>query len=440
MFSMKKVMVSVYTFLFLCAVGLSPVSAKTVDRIVAVVGSEVVFSSELDERVMMTRMQFPELKDDGSLRGKVLNSIIDQKVILAKARIDSTGIDESALDGLVAERMKLLASRFSSKEEMESRFGKSSLMIRKELRQEIKNQQLVESLRRKKLSGVSVTHEETIAFYDANKEKLPIVPEGVSVSQILRYPDVTAESRARSKALIENVQAELKGGADFAALAKKYSQDPGSAPLGGDLGFVQRGELIQSFEDAAYALKEGQVSGIVETRYGFHLIQLLDREVNSLHVRHILIGFDRSKSDEAGTISLLRSIRSDVLSGKAPFADMARKYSEDPVSAKLGGAVLSSASMKTVFPLSTLRSPLKEIIGTLKKSGDISEPVKIEPPQGEPFYAIFQLNDKISAHRLNPAQDYVQLESLALESKKQQVYEAWVQELRREITIRKSDI
>jgi len=437
---MNKVMVSVYTLLLICTVCLSAASAKTVDRIVAVVGNEVIFSSELDERVMMTQMQFPELRDDGRLRENVLNSIIDQKAILAKARIDSTGIDESALEGLVEERMKMLASRFSSKEEMESRFGKSSLMIRKDLRQELKNQQLVESLRRKKLSGVSVTHEETIAFYDANKERLPVVPEGVSVSQILRYPDVTAKSRARSMAMIENVQTELKGGADFAALAKKYSQDPGSAPLGGDLGFVQRGELIQSFEDAAYALKDGQVSGIVETRYGFHIIQLLNREVNSLHIRHILIGFDRSESDEAGTISLLRSIRSDVLSGKASFADMAIKYSEDPVSAKLGGAVLSSASMKAVFPLSTLRSPLKEIIGTLKQRGDISEPVKIEPPQGEPFYAIFHLNDRIPAHRLNPSQDYVQLESLALDRKKQQVYEAWVQELRREITIRKSDI
>ncbi|MBN1278328.1 MAG: peptidylprolyl isomerase [Chlorobium sp.] len=437
---MKKVIASVYALFLLCFVFLSPASAQTVDRIVAVVGNEVLFRSELDERVMMTRLQFPELKNEGTLKEKILNSMIDQKVILAKAKIDSTAIDEGSLEGLVADRMKMLASRFSSKQEMESTFGKSSLMIRKEIRQELKNQQLVDALRRKMLAGVSVTYDETIAFYAENKAKLPVVTEGVSVSQILKYPGVHAESRASSREIIEKIQSELKAGGDFAALAKKYSQDPGSAPLGGDLGYVQRGELIQSFEDAAYALKEGQISGVVETRYGFHIIQLLNREMNTLHVRHILIAFDRSKTDVDGTIALLRSIRFDVLSGKVTFADMARRHSDDPVSARLGGAILSASSAKTVFPLSTLRSPLKEVVATLKQKGDISEPVKIEPPQGDFFFAIFQLDEKIPAHKLNPQQDYAQLEALALEGKKQRAYETWLQQLRKEVTIRISDI
>ncbi|ACD89122.1 SurA domain [Chlorobium limicola DSM 245] len=437
---MKKVMTTVCALILLCMPFISGTAVAAIaDRIVAVIGNEVVLQSELDERVLMTHMQYPESKGDKTLPEKVLNSLIDQKVILAKAKIDSTGIDDAALEGLVGERMKVLASRFSSREEMESRFGKSSLVIRRELRQEIKNQQLIESLRRKKLSGVTVTHEESMAFYEANKSRLPVIPEGVSVSQILKYPDVTAESRSGAKAMIEKVQAELKGGADFGALAKKYSQDPGSAQLGGDLGYVQKGELIQSFENAAYGLKEGQVSGVVETRYGFHLIQLLNKEVNSLHVRHILVAFDRSRSDAAGTIGLLRSIRADVLAGKATFAEMAGKYSDDPVSARLGGAILS-ASSKNVFQLSTLRPQLREVIGTLKQSGDISEPVKVDPPQGDSFYAIFRLNEKIGSHQLNPRQDYALLEEIVLENKRQRLYEEWLQELRKEITVRKSDV
>jgi peptidyl-prolyl cis-trans isomerase SurA len=439
--SMKKVRTAVYALCLLFLTGnAGSAEAQTVDRIVAVVGNEVILRSELDERVMMTRFQYPELKADKNLPEKVLNSLIDQKVILAKAKIDSTDIDEASLDGLVAERMKVLASRFSSREEMESRFGKSALLIRQELRQEVKNQQLVETLRRKKMAGVSVSNEETLAFYQANKSRLPVIPEGVSVSQILRYPGVSAENRAAARAMIEKVQAELKGGADFGELAKKYSQDQGSAPTGGDLGYVQKGELIQSFEDAAFALKEGRISDIVETRYGFHIIQLLNKESNTLHVRHILIGFDRSKHDDEGAMATLRTIKADVLAGKASFADMALKYSEDPVSAKTGGAVLSSSSSKSVFPLSSLRSPLKEVVGKLKRNGDISDPLKIDSPQGGSFYAIFRLNEKITAHQLDARQDYALLEELALDNKRQRVYEAWLQQLRKEVTVRKSDI
>ena len=438
---MKKVMMAVCTLcmLFLTA-RVGSAGAQTVDRIVAVVGNEVILRSELDERVLMTRLQYPELKSDKNLPEKVLNSLIDQKVILSKAKIDSTSVEEASLDGLVAERMKVLASRFSSREEMESRFGKSTLLIRKELRQEVKNQQLVETLRRKKMTGISVSNEEALAFYQANKSRLPVIAEGVSVSQILRYPGITAESREAARVMIEKVQAELRGGANFAELAKKYSQDQGSAPTGGDLGYVQKGELIPSFEDAAFALKEGRISDIVETRYGFHIIQLLNKEVNTLHVRHILIGFDRSRSDDEGTIATLRGIKADVLAGKASFADMAVKYSEDPVSAKNGGAVLSSSSSKSVFSISSLRSPLKEIIGRLKKNGEISDPVKIDAPQGGSFYAIFRLNEKIPAHQLEPRQDYALLEELALDNKRQRVYEAWLQQLRKEVTVRKSDV
>ncbi|MBM3162721.1 MAG: peptidylprolyl isomerase [Chlorobi bacterium] len=438
---MKKVITAVYTLFLLCIPALScSTSAQTVDRIVAVVGNEVILQSELEERVAMTRLQFPELKADRNLSEKVLNSLIDQKVILSKAKIDSTGVDETALDALVAERMKVLASRFSSRQEMESRFAKSLLVIRKELREELKNQQLVETLRRKKMSGLTVSHEEAMAFYQANKDRLPVIPDAVSVSQILKYPDITADSRSRARVMIEKVQAELQGGADFGELAKKYSQDPGSASLGGDLGYVQKGELVQSFEDTAYALKEGKISGIVETRYGFHIIQLLNKEVNSLHVRHILIGFDRTKSDVDGTLALLRSIRADVLSGKVSFADMARKHSDDPVSSRVGGSVLSASSSKNVFPVATLRSPLKEVVGKLRRNGEVSEPVKIDPPQGGSVYAIFQLNERIAAHRLDPVKDSALLEELALDNKRQRVYEEWMRQLRKEVTVRRSNI
>jgi len=251
---------------------------------------------------------------------------------------------------------------------------------------------------------------------------------------------VTAESRAHSLTMIQQIKSELKAGADFAELARKYSQDPGSSRAGGDLGYVQKGQLIKSFEDAANELKEGQISDIVETRYGFHLIQMLNKDVTSIHVRHILIGFDRSKVDYAGVIRQLNAVRTDVLGGKATFADMAKKYSDDQMSAKLGGAISTSGSSSLIFSPTTLRPQLQAIIKTLKKNGDISEPQKIDPPQGDSFYAIFMLNERVPAHRLNPEKDYTLLAEMALEDKNRRRFNEWVQMLRKEVFVRVSDV
>jgi peptidyl-prolyl cis-trans isomerase SurA len=323
---------------------------------------------------------------------------------------------------------------------MESRFGKTSAGIREEIHQELLNQELIDTLRRKKTAGVTVTYAETMDFYKENKDRFSNIPDAVAVGQILKYPSVTPESRAQSLSMIQQVKGELQGGADFAELARKYSQDPGSARAGGDLGYVQKGELIKSFEDAANALKEGQVSDVVETRYGFHLIQMLNKDGNSIHVRHILIGFDRSKVDVPGVIQQLNAIRADILSGKAAFADMANKFSDDQVSAKLGGSITTSGSANLIFSPATLRPQLQTIIGSLKKIGDISAPQKIDPPQGDPFYAIFILNNRVPAHRLDAEKDYAQLADMALEAKNRRLFDEWVQMLRKEVYVRLSDI
>ncbi len=414
--------------------------ADVADRIVAVVGNEVIFKSEIDTRELMLRMQYPQLKQDKQLSHTILDGLIDQKIILAKAQIDSVSIDENSVISTSIERFRELSTKFASKGEMESRLGKSSAGILEGIRQELRHQQMVDTLRRKKSAGVTVTYNEVMAYYAENREKIPQLPEEVSLSQILKYPPVSEENRAKSLAAIESIRAQIKGGADFGAMAKQYSQDPGSAQTGGDLGFVPKGQLIPSFENAAYALEEGQISDIVETRYGYHLIQLLSKEQNSIHVRHILIVFDRKEGDVAAAIRQLEALRSDILSGKESFAAMAKKYSDDPASAAIGGEVLIGSSTKSVFSPSALRPQLQQIISTLKKSGDISEPQKIEPEQGESFYAIFRLNDRREAHALDPEKDYAYLEELALNNKTQQIFGQWVQQLRKEVYVHTSDI
>ncbi len=414
--------------------------AEVADRVVAVVGSEVIFQSDIENRALMARLQYPGLANDKGLSRSILDGIIDQKILLAKAKIDSVAIDPNSLDTMVNDRFKQISSSFTSKTEMESRLGKSSFSIRDNIREELRNQQLIDTLRKKKSAGITITYDEAMAFYNTNRGQLPEIPEEVSVSQIIKYPGVPAESRAQSLATIQEIRKDLLAGADFATLAMQYSQDPGSAKSGGDLGFVRKGQLIQSFETAAFALKEGGISDIVETRYGFHLIQMLSKEDHAVHVRHILIGLDRSKGDFSMAIQQFKTLHADLVSGKETFAEMAKTYSDDSASAPIGGTILMSGSSKKTFPPSRLFPQFQQIIASLKKSGDISQPQQINPPQREPFYGIFRLNERVAAHRLDPEKDYAVLEEMALDDKSRQLFNQWVQQLRKEVYVRLSDI
>ena len=438
---MKKGLIKALLLSFAGTLSLQTTAVAVVaDKVVAVVGKEAILKSDIDARELMARMQNPELAQVKGLSRTILDGLIDQKIILAKAKIDSVKIDNNAVEAAANDRFRQLNSRFASRKEMESRFGKSSASIREEIQQELLNQELIDTLRRKKSAGVNVSYAETMAYYNENKGRLSNIPDAVAVGQIIKYPSVTPESRAQSLSMIEQIKSELKGGADFADLARKYSQDPGSARAGGDLGYVQKGELIKSFEDAANALKEGQVSDVVETRYGFHLIQMLNKDMNSIHVRHILIGFDRSKVDVPGVIKQLDAIRADIISGKATFAAMADKYSDDQMTAKLGGSITTSGSNNLLFSPKTLRPQLQTIISSLNNIGDITAPQRIEPPQGDPFYAIFILNNRVAAHKLDAEKEYAQLADLALEDKNQRLFIEWVQKLRKEVYVRLSDI
>lgn len=414
--------------------------AEVADRVVAVVGREVILKSDIDSRALMARLQSPELTNDKGLSRRILDGLVEQQIILSKAKIDSVKVDENAIDASASDRFKQIRSRFASKDEMETRLGKSLAAIRDDVRKEIRNQELIQTLRRKRSAGVKVTSGEVMEYYNANKASFSMIPEGVKVSQIMKYPVVSADAQLQALNKIKLVRKELQGGGDFAELARKYSQDPGSARLGGDLGYVQKGALIPSFETAAYGLKEGAVSDIIETRYGYHLIQMLNKDVNAIHVRHILVAFDHSKDDFTGLDQLLGSIRSDILSGKSSFADMASKYSDDPSSAKLGGVISSIGGAGEYISLPSLRPELRQIISALKKPGEISEPVKIAPPQGDAFYTIILLNDRLPAHNLNPEKDYSYLEEEALDSKNRRLFSEWVQELRKEVYVRTSDI
>lgn len=437
---MKKELIRSLLYCCLATVA-SPVSshAEVVDKVVAVVGKEVIFRSEIESRVLMAKMQYPEMANDPALATSILDGLADQKIILAKASIDSIPADANTLESMTNDRFRQMTARFSSTSEMEQRLGKSILAIRQNIRDELRNQMLIDTLKRRKTAGITVTYDEVMAFYKENSSRIPDIPEMVVVAQIVKFPAVLPESRKRALDTIHDIQAQLKNGADFGDLARKYSEDPGSGRQGGDLGVVRKGQFIPAFENAGYGLREGEISDVVETRYGYHLIQLLSKEEHSMHARHILIGIDRTRLGFADVEQRLEALRKLVLDGKESFAAVAGANSEDPLSAANGGTIHAAGSTESMLQASALLPQVQQIVKELK-IGDISMPVKIQPDRGEPFMAIFQLQDRIPEHKLDTEKDYAYLEERALDDKKQKLFNSWIEELRKEVYVRRSNI
>jgi peptidyl-prolyl cis-trans isomerase SurA len=261
-------------------------------------------------------------------------------------------------------------------------------------------------------------------FYAQFKDSLGKVPEEVELAHIYVKPgfDKTAHEAARAKA--QALLDSIKAGADFGGLAKRHSEDAGSATRDGDLGFVRRGQFVKEFETAVFALSDNQISDLVETEFGIHIIQLMERRGDAVHPRHILIRVPRTESSDQAAISLLDSLRTAVLAG-ANFAELARKYSQDESTSSMGGD-LGTAELESI--------PDKSLYATVQgmKAGEISKPEKLTVGNNYGYHIVW-MKRRTPAHTLSLETDYQRLESIALNYKRTKDYQVWLDELRAKI-------
>jgi len=402
---------------------------QLVEGIAAVVGKEIILKTELDQFVqnyiLQNRLNItPESPEYQKLRKQMLESLIEQKVLLAKAEADTITVDDQMLDQRVNERMNYMIQQAGSKDKLEQIFGSPLNQIRKDTRKILKEQMLVEQVRAKKFQGMKVSRREVEEFYATYKDSLPERPATVDISHILMQvkPSEKAQMAAYDKA--EKILKELKAGASFEELARKYSEDPASAKRGGDLGFTQRGDLVPEYENVAFNLKNGEISGIVQTQFGFHIIQLIERRGERIHTRHILIRVQPTRKDEQRVIQKLDSIRQVILDGKATFEEMALKYSDDQNVKKDHGHL-------GTFELDKLQIPQFKAVISRLKPGEISRPFKTEYG-----YHIVRLNAFAPAHKLNLKDDWEELEKYALNFKMQREYKEWLDDLKKHIYIK----
>ncbi len=248
-----------------------------VDKIAAVVDNEIILKSELDYQVKMTAAQQKIDPNTPGLEDKVLNQMIEEKLAYAQALLDSINVTDEEVKNRIDYQINYFVQQYGSKEKVEQLYGMSIEKIRRSLEDPVKKQILVQKLEEKKFGDVEASRMEVENFFKTYKDSIGVIPEKVQIAHIFIMPKVTEKMKAVYKAKAEAILDSIKHGADFAEMAKKYSEDPGSAAEGGDLGWVGKGVFYPEFEAAAFALKPGQISDVVESPVGFHIIQMIEK-------------------------------------------------------------------------------------------------------------------------------------------------------------------
>jgi peptidyl-prolyl cis-trans isomerase SurA len=398
-------------------------SAQVLDRIVAVVDKEIILESDLNAQIQFFVFNSKVDANTPGLKDQVLESMINEKLIIAKALEDSVMVTDDEvqqqLEAVIAQRIQ----QVGSEQRLEELYGMPLARIKREFRDEMRNNILAQRLQQQRVSSLQVSRREVEEFFRQYKDSLGTVPEEVELAHIAITLKAGEQARTAAREKAQAILDSIKAGVDFAELAKRHSEDPGSANRGGDLGLVRRGQFVKEFETAVFSMAEKEVSGIVETSFGLHIIQLLERRGDAVHPRHILVRIPRTKSDEDEIIARLDSLRTRALAGES-FAELAKKYSEDKETAIVGGNLGTTA-------LEQVDKSLYPTIVNLKP-GEISQPARLSVP-GFDGYHIVLMKKRVPAHPASLEADFHRIETIALNFKRNKEYTSWLEELRNKI-------
>jgi len=402
-------------------------TAQEIDKIVAIVDKEVILESELNAQIQFLAMNNKIDPKTPGLKQEVLNNMINEKLLVAKAIEDSVTVTDEEVQQQLDVAIQQRVQQVGSEARLEEMYGMPLSKIKREYRDEMRKNLLAQKLQQQRVGNSTVSRFEVEEFYNTYKDSLPPVPEQLEMSRIFITPKPSLKAKEEARARMQQLLDTVRAGADFGEVAKRFSEDKGSAQTGGDLGFVRRGQFVTEFETAVFSLGIGQVSNIIETAFGFHIIQLLERRGDAVHARHILLHIPRTESSDSTAITLLDTLREHAISGQN-FAELAKKYSEDKESNLVGG-------MLPPIDMEQLEKDWYPSVIDLKE-GEISKPFRVasQAPSGASYgYQIVLLRKRTPAHKMTLEQDYHKIEAMALNFKRTKDYQAWMQELRSKI-------
>jgi peptidyl-prolyl cis-trans isomerase SurA len=398
---------------------------KILDQVVAIVGKSIVLQSDIENQYMSYRMQGGIEGTEQEMKCQILEGILYQKLMVAQAEVDSLSVDEVQVIGEIERRLSSFINQFGSQEKMEKYYGKSMAEIKAELHDMVQDQLLAQQVQQGIIGKVTVTPSEIRNYFKSiPKDSVPLIKTEYVIRQIVQKPPINIEEKLRVKKQLLELRKRILNGESFATMAILYSEDPGSAKKGGELGYYGRGQLYPEFEAAAYKLKPGEISDVVETKAGYHIIQMIDRRGDYINVRHILMSPKVSPLDLQKAKLKLDTIVKEIRSDSITFEQAVEKYSEG-TNKNSGGYLLNPQTGGTEFEGDQLAPEVSFTVNKLKP-GQISNPVPFKTEEQKDAFRLLYLEKKIPPHRANLKTDYSRIEKWALQDKQRKAIDNWI--------------
>ena len=417
---------------------------QSIDKVVAVVGKNIILQSDVENQYLQFRMQGGPEGSGSEIRCGILEDLLFQKLMLNQAEMDSLEVTDNEVENELSRRIGELVGQVGSQEKLESYFNKTMAEIKEELRRMVKDKMLQDQVRADIMKGVTVTPAEVKDFYRRqSKDSLPTVGTEYELVQIVKRPPVSIDEKLRIKDQLYQIRKRILEGESFATMAILYSEDAGSAKKGGELGFTGRGEFAPEFEATAFNLRDGEISEVIETQFGFHIIQLIERRGDYVNCRHILMTAKVPVEALEKAQNELDSVAKLIRDGEMTFEEACLKFSDDD-SKTNGGYIVNPAyggnrigqqdlpELEAYFP--ELKN-LSFVVSRLEE-GVVSDPLPMTTSDNNDAFRLVMVKKRIDAHQVNLKDDYWRIQNWALNEKNQTVIRRWINERAKKAYIR----
>ena len=406
---------------------------KVIDKVIAIIGNDIILYSDVEKQYLQFVAQGYEI--DTSFKCQIFEDFIFEKLLIHHAVLDSVMVEDSEVEEAMDRRINMLIQQIGSQQKLEEFYGKSTLEIKDEMRELMKDQMLAQRMQETILTDIKVTPSEIQQHFNSfNKDSLPLINAEIEIAQIVIQPKSNNQQINEAKEKLIDIKKKIIEGNSFSTMAILYSEDPGSSKNGGVYNGVKRGQFVKEFEAVVFALQQNEISEPFKTKFGWHIVELLEKRGQEVDLRHILITpkIDEFQLNEAQ--NTLDSIKSAIEKGAITFEEAVNKYSADKETKFNKGLILNPETNNSKFEINQLDKSLYYSIENLKV-GSLSNPLPYITNEGNNAFRIILLKSKSEPHKANLQDDYQKIQEIALQNKQNEELKNWVKKKTKETYI-----
>lgn len=413
----------------------APAQTRLIDEVVASVGDDAILSSDIEYQYGQAMIE--GVSYGGDMKCHIFEQLLIQKMMLNQAKIDSVEVKDSEVAQQVDARINYFVQQVGGQDKLEEYFGKPIQQIRRDQMETVRTQMITQRMQQNITKDVKVTPADIRNFYNGmSEDSIPFVPAQYEIQQILVYPEIEQKEIDRIKNRLRDFQKQVAEGRDFATLAVLYSEDPGSASRGGDLGWYSKSGFVPEFSAVAFNMKEkGKVSKIVETEFGYHIIQFIDRKGDRINCRHILLKPKVTPESRKKATAFLDTVVKYIDENKLTFEEAAMRFSMDKDTRSNGGTMVNPEDGTIKFQLGQIPAEIAKAIQGLRE-GEVSQPFSMmDDRKGKETMRIVRLVKKYPPHKANINDDYDMLKTMVENQKRKQMLDEWIINKQKELYV-----